>query len=94
MSISESKVGTAEPTAASGTATEPNFAIPSELRVPHGRRRHHRDVSPYRTISDRGSHLVQLSCDFICACIALPVALVLLSGLSSVPVNGVGANAG
>jgi exopolysaccharide biosynthesis polyprenyl glycosylphosphotransferase len=88
MSISESKVGTAEPTAASGTATEPNFAIPSELRVPHDRRRQHRGASPYRSINDRELTLVQLSCDFICACIALPVALVLLSALSSVPTNG------
>jgi exopolysaccharide biosynthesis polyprenyl glycosylphosphotransferase len=30
---------------------------------------------------------MQLSCDFICACIALPIALVLLSMLSSVPTN-------
>ena len=86
MSISESKVGTVEPTAASGVAGESNFAIPSELSVPRQRRRR-RSTSPYRSISDRELTLMQLSCDFICACIALPIALMLLSVLSSVPTN-------
>jgi exopolysaccharide biosynthesis polyprenyl glycosylphosphotransferase len=87
MSISETKVGTVEPTAASAFAEEPNFVIPSELRVPRGRRHHPKGASPYRSISDRELTLVQLSCDFICACIALPVALVVLSAMSSVPTN-------
>lgn len=87
MSISESKVGTAEPTAASGTADQPNFAIPPELSVPRRRRHQLRGATPYRSISDRELTLVQLSCDFICACVALPVALVILSALSSVPTN-------
>jgi hypothetical protein len=84
MSISESKVGTVEPTAASGTADQPNFAIPPELSVPR-RRQHPRGVSPYRSISDGELTLVQMSCDFISACVALPVALVILAALSSVP---------
>ena len=75
MSISESKVGTAEPTAASGLADEPNFAIPPELSVPRDRRRQSRGASPYRTITDRELTLVQISCDFVCACIALPLSL-------------------
>lgn len=87
MSISESKVGTVEPTAASGTAERPNFAIPPELSVPRQRRDRHRGASPYRSIGDRELTLVQISCDFICACVALPVALVILSALSSVPTN-------
>jgi exopolysaccharide biosynthesis polyprenyl glycosylphosphotransferase len=87
MSISESKVGSVEPTAASGTASEPNFVIPPELSVP-GRRRHQpRGASPYRTISDRELTLVQISCDFVGACIALPVSLIILAALSSVPTN-------
>ncbi len=86
MSISESRVGTVVPTAASGSADQPNFAIPPELRVPR-RRQHPRHASPHRAISDRELTLVQMSCDFVCACIALPVALVILSALSSVPTN-------
>ncbi len=87
MSISESKVGSFEPTAASGVASEPNFAIPPELSVPRERRRQRRGASPYRSISDRELTMVQISCDFVCACIALPVALVILSTVSSVPTN-------
>src|SRR6202012_352609 len=34
--------------------------------------------------------LVQICCDFVCACIALPVSLILLSHLSAVPVNAPG----
>jgi exopolysaccharide biosynthesis polyprenyl glycosylphosphotransferase len=46
--------------------------------------------SPYRTITDKELTLVQISCDFVCACIALPLSLVLLSHLSAVPVNASG----
>jgi exopolysaccharide biosynthesis polyprenyl glycosylphosphotransferase len=88
MRISDSRVGTAEPTAASGTVQEPNFALPPEISVPHDRRQQPRRTSPYRSISDRELTLVQVSCDFICACIALPVALLILSALSSAPING------
>ncbi|HEX4163262.1 MAG TPA: sugar transferase, partial [Acidimicrobiales bacterium] len=87
MSISETKVGTVEPTAASGLADEPNFVIPPELSVPRERRRQRRGVSPYRSVGDRELTLMQLSCDFICACISLPIALLILSALSSVPTN-------
>jgi exopolysaccharide biosynthesis polyprenyl glycosylphosphotransferase len=41
----------------------------------------------YRAISDQELTLVQICCDFVCACIALPVSLVVLSHLSSAPVN-------
>jgi exopolysaccharide biosynthesis polyprenyl glycosylphosphotransferase len=87
MSISESKVGSVERTAASGVATDPNFVIPPELPVPGHRRHQPRGASPYRTISDRELMLVQISCDFVCACIALPVSLIILAALSSVPTN-------
>ena len=46
--------------------------------------------SPYRTITDKELTLVQISCDFVCACIALPLSLVVLSQLSAVPVNASG----
>jgi exopolysaccharide biosynthesis polyprenyl glycosylphosphotransferase len=46
--------------------------------------------SPYRTITDKELTLVQISCDFVCACVALPLSLVLLSQLSAVPVNASG----
>jgi exopolysaccharide biosynthesis polyprenyl glycosylphosphotransferase len=46
--------------------------------------------SPYRTITDKELTLVQISCDFVCACIALPLSLILLSYLSAVPVNTTG----
>ena len=42
------------------------------------------------SMSDRGLTLIQISCDFICACIALPLALLLLSRFSSASVNGSG----
>src|SRR5580700_3121165 len=64
MSISESKVGTVEPTAASGLANEPNFAIPSELSVPGRRRRQSRGASPYRSVTDR-----ELSFGVGCGCV-------------------------
>ncbi len=41
----------------------------------------------YRTITDGELTLVQICCDFVCACIALPLSLILLSHLSAVPVN-------
>ena len=34
--------------------------------------------------------LMQISCDFVCACIALPLSLLVLSKLSAVPVNASG----
>ncbi len=42
---------------------------------------------PYRALSDRELTLVQICCDFVFACAALPLALLLLARLSSVPVN-------
>ena len=57
--------------------------------LPRGGRRRSwsRGASPHRTISDRELTLMQMSCDFICACVALPVSLLILSWLSSVPTN-------
>jgi exopolysaccharide biosynthesis polyprenyl glycosylphosphotransferase len=47
-------------------------------------------ASPRHTISDRGLTLAQIACDFICACIALPLSLLLLSSFSSASVNASG----
>jgi exopolysaccharide biosynthesis polyprenyl glycosylphosphotransferase len=47
-------------------------------------------ASPRHTISDSGLTLTQISCDFICACIAVPLSLLLLSSLSSASVNSSG----
>src|SRR5580700_5157908 len=48
------------------------------------------DHSPYRTITDRELTLVQICCDFVCACIALPLSLIILAQLSSARVNAPG----
>ncbi len=80
MSISDPKVKVSEPaapaTALTMTAPAPTSALPrSDPEV------------PYRTITDKELTLVQICCDFVCACIALPVSLVVLAQLSAVPVN-------
>ena len=46
--------------------------------------------SPHRTITDKELTLVQICCDFVCTCIALPLSLLLLSHLSAVSVNAPG----
>jgi exopolysaccharide biosynthesis polyprenyl glycosylphosphotransferase len=96
MSISDPKVKTVKRPPKTGprpavnaVADEPNVATPSPLPVPRDRGRI-RATSPYRTISNRDLTLMQISCDFVCACIALPLGLILLSRLSSVPVNASG----
>ena len=90
MSISEPKVGTS----VSGPRRRPSPATPTCLdpatcACTHPRRRATPTV-PYRTITDSELTLVQISCDFVCACIALPLALLLLAQVSSVSVNAVG----
>ncbi len=87
MSISDPKVGTAGRTAANAVASNSNFSIPRRLDSP-GRRS--TSASPYRTITDRELTLVLMSCDFVCACLALPFALFLLAQVSSVPTNTIG----
>ncbi len=87
MSISESKIHPADPVAAVATAGDPDLTVPLRLHSP---RRGSRATSPYRTISDGELTLVQMSCDFVCACIALPLALLVLAEVSSVAVNATG----
>ena len=62
---------------------DPDLVVP--LRPQSSRRP--TEPSPYRTITDRALALVQVSIDFVCACIALPLSLVILSGISSAPAN-------
>ena len=83
------KVKTRKRRAVHAGTDEPNLAAPPPPPVPHdsGSRA---AASRSRTISDRDLMLTQVSCDFVCACIALPFALLVLSKLSSVPVNASG----
>ena len=70
---------TVESTAANAHTDDANFSIHAPLDRPGERRRRHRATSPYRSVSDRELSLMQVSIDFICACIALPLALIIFS---------------
>ncbi len=89
MSISDPKVKVGERTVVHAPATEPGFAFPPRPS-PKPRRSPAHGASPYRRISDQELTLVQICCDFVCICIALPLSLVLLAQLSTVPVNAPG----
>jgi exopolysaccharide biosynthesis polyprenyl glycosylphosphotransferase len=88
MSISDPEVEVGEPSGA-GTAvrdvdhlpTAPGPAASPSLGNPE------QSAAPYRTMTDKELTLVQICCDFVCTCVALPVSLVLLTQLSTVPVN-------
>lgn len=71
MSISEAGV----------KVTAPVVAPAPPPPVPGGK------AVPSRTITDHELTLVQICCDFLCACIALPLALVVLAQVSGAPVN-------
>jgi exopolysaccharide biosynthesis polyprenyl glycosylphosphotransferase len=79
---------TVESTAANAHTDDANFSIHAPLDRPGDRRRRHRATSPYRSVSDSELSLMQVCNDFICACIALPVALILFSYISPLEVNG------
>jgi exopolysaccharide biosynthesis polyprenyl glycosylphosphotransferase len=88
MKISDPKVKAEAPTAVDPvTVADSSAAIGTLLRdqVANG------PTTPadplYRTISDHELTLVLICGDFVCACIALPLSLVVLAQLSSVPVN-------
>jgi hypothetical protein len=61
----------------------------SPSRAPRctGGRRRPKASSPYRPITDRELGLVRMSCDFVCACLSLPLALFVLAKASSVRLN-------
>jgi exopolysaccharide biosynthesis polyprenyl glycosylphosphotransferase len=88
MAISDLKVTTGR-TAVDAVLNEPTRAITASLPSPPDCRRTNA-ASPSRAISDRALTLLQISCDFVCACIALPLSLLLLSRLSSVQANTLG----
>src|ERR1700722_3646788 len=85
----ERPVGNGDRAAGNAVLDEPDRATPPPLPVPHDAGGT-RAASPSRSISDRDLTLMQVSCDFLCACIALPLSLILLSRLSSVRVNDLG----
>jgi exopolysaccharide biosynthesis polyprenyl glycosylphosphotransferase len=96
MSITDPKLKTGKRTLKTHVRTtvnavveDPNLATSPPHPVPHDSD----DTSaafPARTISDRDLTLMQISCDFVCACIALPLSLLVLSRLSSVSANASG----
>jgi exopolysaccharide biosynthesis polyprenyl glycosylphosphotransferase len=86
MSLSDRKLDLYESTAANAGVPASNFAVPASLPEPGSHFDHLRHPKA-RSLSDRKLLLVQTSCDFVCACIALPLSLLILSALSTVPVN-------
>jgi exopolysaccharide biosynthesis polyprenyl glycosylphosphotransferase len=86
MSLSERELGLLESTAANAGVRDSNFAVPSSLPEPRTPLESGRPVRT-RSLSDRKLALIQIACDFVCAAIALPVSLILLSYLSTVRSN-------
>ena len=91
MSISDPKVKVAERTAAHGVAE----ARPIRRRPAHpaaGGRTGAPPTPPPPTApsATASSRWCSCRCDFVCACIALPLSLIVLSQLSAVPVNAPG----
>ena len=89
MSISDPKLGTIESTtAANAGAVASNFAVPATLSGPSPLADASSDVKN-ASLSDREFVLIQASCDFLCACIALPLSLIALSFISPAPLNSI-----
>ena len=74
--------------AATGTVAEQRVAPPR--RKPDALSGGTAAAPPSHTISDRQLTLTEILCDFVCACIALPLSLVFLSGISLASVNAMG----
>jgi exopolysaccharide biosynthesis polyprenyl glycosylphosphotransferase len=86
MSIFNQRVESAEATAANAAVSPPNFAVPVILAEPISSPSH--VVNTRRqSITDRELTMVQVCADFVLVCIAIPVALLLLSRASTVPAN-------
>ena len=66
---------------------DPSPADPTQTDPPPYRAAWSLGEPPYRAISDQELTLVQICCDFLCACVTLPVALIVLANLSTVPSN-------
>src|SRR5580700_7915807 len=86
MSIFNQKVGHSESTAANSAVTPPNFAVPAKLPEPGSNAVDNKRIQS-RSISDGELALVHVSVDFVCACIALPLSLYLLSVISTASAN-------
>jgi exopolysaccharide biosynthesis polyprenyl glycosylphosphotransferase len=86
MSIFNQKVGQSESTAANSAVSPPNFAVPAKLPEPGSLGAGSKQTQS-RSISDGELALVQMSVDFVCACIALPLSLYLLSIISTASAN-------
>ena len=86
MSISEPEVEVSEPapTGAAVGDVDRSPAAPGRTATPSLGATDEK-AAPYRTITDKELTLVQICCDFVCACVALPVSLVFLARLSTVP---------
>lgn len=86
MSISESEVEAAGPSVAgpsvASTATGDARGAPESSDFGFGPGgdplASSRPAPPYRTITDRELTWVLIRCDFVCACVALPLSLLLL----------------
>jgi exopolysaccharide biosynthesis polyprenyl glycosylphosphotransferase len=79
-----------EATAANAFTDDANFSILAQLDRPGESRRRHRATTPYRNVSDRELSLMQACSDFLWACVAVPIALVIFSHISTLPVNAQG----
>ena len=79
-----------EATAANAYTDDANFSILAHLDRPGESRRRHRAKTPYRNVSDRELSLMQVCSDFLWACVALPLALIVFSHISTLPVNAQG----
>ncbi len=86
MSLSDRKLGLVESTAANAEIEASNFALPASFPEPGSPFESPRHA---RAISDRKLVAIQVSVDFLCACIALPLSLLILTTMSSVRVNSI-----
>ncbi len=78
---------TIDSTAANAYTDDANFSIHSPLDRPGESRRRHRATTPYRSVSDRELSFMQACNDFICACVALPFALIIFARISTLQAN-------
>ncbi len=81
MSIFGSKTDVPGTTSVNAVATEPNFAIPPRVGATGSGR------SRRRSITDREFAMTHLCSDFVWACVALPLSLIILSVVSDVRTN-------
>jgi exopolysaccharide biosynthesis polyprenyl glycosylphosphotransferase len=86
VSVFNQKIGTVESTAANATVSATNFAVPASLPEPGASET---SRAQHRSITDRELALVQVCTDFLCACLALPLSLLILAVASSASINSI-----